>query len=408
MSSPVPSITPTPDHSQRGSAWEVFLAFLQLGLTSFGGPIAHLAYFRAEFVQRRHWLDDQSYSDLVALCQFLPGPASSQVGIALGWGRAGWRGAVAAWSGFTLPSALVLIVFALGIQQWSGLAQSGAIHGLKVVAVAVVAQAVWGMAKSLCADAPRAAMALGAALVVLVLSATWVQFAVILMGACVGHVFLKHSTIAPMSTHNDFGVSKKTGAFLLGTFAALLAGLPWLASAMHSPALTSFSQFYQAGALVFGGGHVVLPLLQSAVVPNGLLSNDTFLAGYGAAQAVPGPLFTFAAYLGAAMPEPLGGWTGGVLLLVAIFLPAFLLVAGALPFWQTLRQQTHAQRTMAGINAAVVGILLAALYDPVWTSAIHTRTDFALALAAFGLLVIAKASPVWVVTGAALAGAVLG
>lgn len=408
MSSPVPTITPTPDHSRRGSAWEVFLAFLQLGLTSFGGPIAHLAYFRAEFVQRRHWLDDQSYSDLVALCQFLPGPASSQVGIALGWGRAGWRGAAAAWSGFTLPSALVLIVFALGIQQWSGLAQSGAIHGLKVVAVAVVAQAVWGMAKSLCPDAPRAAMALGAALVVLVFSATWVQFAVILMGACVGNVFLKHSTIAPTSTHNDFGVSKKTGAFLLGTFATLLAGLPWLASAMHSPALSSFSQFYQAGALVFGGGHVVLPLLQSAVVPNGLLSNDTFLAGYGAAQAVPGPLFTFAAYLGAAMPEPLGGWTGGVLLLVAIFLPAFLLVAGALPFWQTLRQQTHAQRTMAGINASVVGILLAALYDPVWTSAIHTRTDFALALAAFGLLVIAKASPVWVVMGAALAGVVLG
>ncbi|WP_313303458.1 chromate efflux transporter [Diaphorobacter sp.] len=408
MSSPVPTITPTPDHSRRGSAWEVFLAFLQLGLTSFGGPIAHLAYFRAEFVQRRHWLDDQSYSDLVALCQFLPGPASSQVGIALGWGRAGWRGAAAAWSGFTLPSALVLIVFALGIQQWSGLAQSGAIHGLKVVAVAVVAQAVWGMAKSLCPDAPRAAMALGAALVVLVFSATWVQFAVILMGACVGNVFLKHSTIAPTSTHNDFGVSKKTGAFLLGTFATLLAGLPWLASAMHSPALSSFSQFYQAGALVFGGGHVVLPLLQSAVVPNGLLSNDTFLAGYGAAQAVPGPLFTFAAYLGAAMPEPLGGWTGGVLLLVAIFLPAFLLVAGALPFWQTLRQQTHAQRTMAGINASVVGILLAALYDPVWTSAIHTRTDFALALAAFGLLVIAKASPVWVVMGAATAGVVLG
>lgn len=398
MSSPVPTITPTPDHSRRGSAWEVFLAFLQLGLTSFGGPIAHLAYFRAEFVQRRHWLDDQSYSDLVALCQFLPGPASSQVGIALGWGRAGWRGAAAAWSGFTLPSALVLIVFALGIQQWSGLAQSGAIHGLKVVAVAVVAQAVWGMAKSLCPDAPRAAMALGAALVVLVFSATWVQFAVILMGACVGHVFLKHSTIAPTSTHNDFGVSKKTGAFLLGTFATLLAGLPWLASAMHSPALSSFSQFYQAGALVFGGGHVVLPLLQSAVVPNGLLSNDTFLAGYGAAQAVPGPLFTFAAYLGAAMPEPLGGWTGGVL----------LLVAGALPFWQTLRQQTHAQRTMAGINASVVGILLAALYDSVWTSAIHTRTDFALALAAFGLLVIAKASPVWVVMGAATAGVVLG
>lgn len=382
---------------------EVFLAFLVLGLTSFGGPVAHLGYFRAEFVERRKWLDDKSYSDLVALCQFLPGPASSQVGIALGLGRAGWGGALAAWLGFTLPSAVALILFAVGVTRWSALAQSGAVHGLKVVAVAIVAQAVWGMAKSLCPDRLRVGVAIVAALLVLAVSSAAGQIAAIVAGGVVGLWAVQLGQL-PTAQHRDYGVSKTTGATLLGVFLVLLVGLPMLAAAVESSALSVAASFYRAGALVFGGGHVVLPLLQAGVVPTGLVSNDVFLAGYGAAQAVPGPLFTFAAFLGAAMPAPLGGWVGGMALLLAIFLPAFLLVVGALPFWETLRQRGGVQRAMAGVNAAVVGALLAALYDPVWTSAIHSKADFGLALAAFGLLVYARMSPVLVVVLAALAG----
>lgn len=392
-----------PEHDSRGTVLEVLLAFLKLGLTSFGGPVAHLGYFRAEFVERRGWLDDKSYSDLVALCQFLPGPASSQVGMALGLGRAGWGGAMAAWIGFTLPSAVALILFAAGVTQWTALSQSGAVHGLKVVAVAVVAQAVWGMAKSLCPDRLRAGVAIAAALLVLAVPSATGQIAAIAAGGLVGRWALKLGHL-PAARHHDYGVSKATGAALLGLFVVLLAALPLLATAMHSPALSVVAGFYKAGALVFGGGHVVLPLLQAGVVPNGLVSNDVFLAGYGAAQAVPGPLFTFAAFLGAVMPGPFGGWVGGVVLLLAIFLPASLLVIGALPFWETLRQRDGIQRAMAGINAAVVGVLLAALYDPVWTSAIRSPADFGLALAAFGLLVYARVSPVLVVALAAVAG----
>ena len=397
------AVAPPSDPRHGGSALEVFLAFLRLGLSAFGGPVAHLGYFRTEFVERRRWLDDQSYGDLVALCQFLPGPASSQVGMALGLRRAGWAGALAAWVGFTLPSALVLILFAHGIAQWVGLAASGAVHGLKVVAVAVVAQAVWGMARSLCPDRLRAGIAFGAALVVLAVPAAVGQIVAILLGGLIGRWALRLGQL-PAAAHHDDGVGRRTGALLLMVCGVLLIALPMLAAAHPSAWWDAIAVFYQAGAMVFGGGHVVLPLLQAGVVPPGWVSNEVFLAGYGAAQAVPGPLFTFAAYLGAAMPAPWGGWVGGLALLVVIFVPAFLLVAGALPFWEALRQRDGVQRAMGGINAAVVGVLAAALYDPVWTSAIHSRLDFGLALAAFGLLVVAKASPVWVVALAAAVG----
>lgn len=387
----------------RGSPVEVFLAFLKLGLTSFGGPVAHLGYFRSAFVERRQWLDDKSYSDLVALCQFLPGPASSQVGMAIGLGRAGWLGALAAWLGFTLPSAIALILFAFGVTQWAGLAASGAVHGLKVVAVAVVAQAVWGMAKSMCPDRLRAGVAIVAALLVLAMPTALGQIAAIGIGGLVGRWRLQLGQLPP-ARHRNHGVSRRMATFMLALFAALLLVLPAIAAATHSLVVSAIAVFYKAGALVFGGGHVVLPLLQAGVVPAGWVGNDTFLAGYGAAQAVPGPLFTFAAYLGAAMPAPLGGWAGGLTLLLAIFLPAFLLVVGALPFWERMRRRDAMQRAMGGINAAVVGVLAAALYDPVWTSAIHSRADFGLALACFGLLVHGRLSPVLVVAGAALGG----
>jgi len=403
---PPPALTPdTPaaESNSRGSALEVLLVFLKLGVTSFGGPIAHLGYFRAEFVERRRWLDDQRYGDLVALCQFLPGPASSQVGIAVGLSRAGWGGALAAWLGFTLPSAVALILFAYGVARWSAVASSGAVHGLKVVAVAVVAQAVWGMAKTLCPDRLRAGSAIGAALVVLAVPTAAGQIGAIVLGGIVGRWALKLEQLPP-AAHADCGVRRRTGAMLLALFVVLLIVLPLLAATPASPWLSAAAVFFKAGALVFGGGHVVLPLLQAGVVPPGWVSNDAFLAGYGAAQAVPGPLFTFAAYLGAVMPPPLGGWVGGTATLLAIFLPAFLLVAGALPFWEALRQRRGVQRAMGGINASVVGVLGAALYDPVFTSAIHSRADFALALAAFALLVVARVAPVWVVALAAVAG----
>lgn len=386
-----------------GRPLEVFLAFLRLGLTSFGGPVAHLGYFRTEFVERRKWLDDRSYSDLVALCQFLPGPASSQVGMALGLSRAGWLGALLAWVGFTAPSAIALIAFAIGMAQWGQLEGSGAIQGLKIAAVAVVAQAVWGMAKSLCPDRLRAGLAIFAALLALALSTAWGQVAAIVACGSVGALLLKLPHQAPI-IHQPCAVSKRAGFVALAVFALLLAALPIVAAGSASPLWALIEGFYRAGALVFGGGHVVLPLLQATVVPAEAVTNSEFLAGYGAAQAVPGPLFTFAAYLGAVMKGPVTGWAGGLLFLTVIFVPAFLLVVGALPFWDELRQRDAIQSTMAGVNAGVVGILLAALYDPVWTSAIHGRTEFALALLAFGLLVYARTSPFLVVVGSTAAG----
>jgi chromate transporter len=386
-----------------GNPWEVFLAFLKLGLTSFGGPVAHLGYFRTEFVERRRWLDDRSYSDLVALCQFLPGPASSQVGMALGMGRAGWWGSLAAWLGFTLPSALALILFAYGVAEYRGLAESGWVHGLKIVAVAIVAQAVWGMAKSLCPDRLRAGVAVLAALLTLALPSAAAQVGAIVAAGLLGRWLIKVPPLGALQ-HQDYGISRKVGFAALVLFAALLVGMPLWAVTSGSPTISLLDGFYRSGALVFGGGHVVLPLLQATVVPAGAVSNSDFLAGYGAAQAVPGPLFTFAAYLGAVASGPLHGWIGGLALLLAIFLPAFLLVVGTLPLWESVRRRDDIQSTMAGINAGVVGILGSALYDPVWTSAIHSRADFGLALAAFGLLLYAKVSPVFVVLLAALAG----
>jgi chromate transporter len=382
---------------------EVLMAFLKLGLTSFGGPVAHLGYFRTEFVERRRWLDDRSFSDLVALCQFLPGPASSQVGMGLGLARAGWLGAIAAWCGFTLPSAIALIAFAYGIAHWGALAGSGAVHGLKVAAVAVVAQAVWGMAQKLCPDRARAAFAIAAALLVLALPTALSQVIAIVLAGLVGWRILKLPHQQAVA-HQGFGVSRTAGVVALVLFFALLVALPFVAVATQSVAWQVVEGFYRAGALVFGGGHVVLPLLQATVVPAGVVGNEQFLAGYGAAQAVPGPLFTFAAYLGAVMHGPFAGWTGGLALLVVIFVPAALLLIGALPFWDALRQRDAVQSAMAGVNAAVVGILLAALYDPVWTSAIRGRADFATALAAFALLVYARVSPLVVVLLAAAAG----
>lgn len=391
---------------ERSSPWEIFRVFLRLGLTSFGGPVAHLGYFRTEFVERRRWIDERSYADLVALCQFLPGPASSQVGIAVALARGGWWGSLAAWAGFTLPSALLLMGFALVPSHDQDWVHAGALQGLKVAAVAVVAQAVWGMSKTLCPDRPRAALAIGAALLTLLLPTVFAQVGAILVCGLMGWRLL-HLKGQPAVEHRSYGVSHPAGMAALVSFALLLLGLPLLAAATASPLLGTLDAFYRAGALVFGGGHVVLPLLQSAVVPGGAVSNAEFLAGYGAAQAVPGPLFTFAAYLGATMrPEVagIGGWKGGLACLLAIFLPAWLLVVGTLPFWDILRQRPGVQSALAGVNAGVVGILLAALYDPVWISAIGSRADFGLALAAFALLVYARASPLLVVVLAAGAG----
>ena len=390
--------------ADRHSAAAIFPVFLRLGLRAFGGPIAHLEFFRREFVERRGWLSAQAYGDLVALCQFLPGPASSQVGIGIGLVRGGLRGAVAAWLGFTLPSALAMTLFALLLAHAGGAAQGAWLHGLKLVAVAVVAQALWGMGRSLCPDRERASLAVAAALVAVLLPGTTGQLAVIALGAAAGRWLLRPP---PEVAHAPLHVPlrRRTAVALLAAFGVLLVGLPLLAAALSSPALAEFAGFYRAGALVFGGGHVVLPLLQSLVVPPGWVSNADFLAGYGAAQALPGPLFAFAAFLGAASQQPPGGWAGAAIALVAIFLPGFLLVAGSLPLWAGLRRHPAMRSAMQGINAAAVGLLLAAFYDPVWTAAIHRPQDFVVALAALLLLQVWRAPP-WavVVSGAAVAG----
>ena len=385
------------------SSWSVFLIFLRLGLTSFGGPVAHLGYFRDEFVTRRRWLSERSYGDLVALCQFLPGPASSQVGIALGLSRAGYGGALAAWLGFTLPSAVVLILFALGIAQHSTALPPGALHGLKVVAVAVVAQAVWGMARNLCSDAARITVMLIAACVALLQTSAWGQVAVISAAALAGLLLFKPT---PPAAHDALPVtlSRRAGAMWLSLFVLVLAGLPILAQLIPNQSLAMTDAFYRSGSLVFGGGHVVLPLLQAEVVPTGWVSNDVFLAGYGAAQAMPGPLFTFAAFLGASMSQAPSGWLGGLLCLLAIFAPSFLLVLGALPFWESLRRSPRTQAALAGVNAAVVGLLLAALYQPVWTSAIFSARDFGLALIGLVALMVWKLPPWLVVVGSGALG----
>lgn len=393
---------------RKVSALSVFLIFLRLGLTSFGGPVAHLGYFRAEFVERRKWLAESAYADIVALCQFLPGPASSQVGIALGISRAGLPGALAAWCGFTLPSAIALILFAYSVSALGYLASAPWLHGLKIVAVAVVAQAVWGMARTLTPDRERISLAVGAALLTLAVPTALGQIGAIVTGGLIGWAWLRNDAATP-SHPLPLTIRRGISGAALFLFFALLALLPVIAAASNNHALQLVDSFYRSGSLVFGGGHVVLPLLQAQVVPPGWVSNDSFLAGYGAAQAVPGPLFTFAAYLGAAMNAAPNGWLGGLICLGAIFAPSFLLVVGTLPFWEGLRRRIGVQSALRGINAAVVGLLLAALYNPVWISAIHAPADFSIALLAFLALTFWKMPP-WLVValGAALTAAVAG
>jgi chromate transporter len=397
--------------NERQSLLAIFFIFLRLGLTSFGGPVAHLGYFRHEFVEKRKWLDEHAYADLVALCQFLPGPASSQVGISLGLARAGIPGALAAWLGFTLPSAILLVLFALSLGPITSHLGFGWLHGLKLVAVAVVAQAIWAMGRVLCPDLPRGGIATGAAALALLLPACTglggaiAQIGAIVAGGLVGWAFLRSKAALPHSTIT-VPTGRKTGAAALAVFLLLLVLSPLVAAGAGSHALQLFAGFFRTGSLVFGGGHVVLPLLQAQVVPTGWVSNDVFLAGYGAAQAVPGPLFTFAAYLGAASSRAPAGWAGAGIALAAIFLPSFLLMIGILPFWEQLRRHAVMQRAMLGINAAVVGILAAAFYSPVWSSTIHRVSDAALALAAWALLAVWKLPPWLVVLMAAVASGV--
>ena len=381
------------------TVWHVFVIFLRLGLTSFGGPVAHLGYFREEFVTRRKWFTDQSYADIVALSQFLPGPASSQVGLAIGLIRAGITGALAAWTAFTLPSAIALVLFAIGITQFDLAAENGWLQGFMIAAVAVVAKAVLGMMQTLAPDKERATLAVAAALIVLAMPTALGQVFAILVGAVVGLVYLRASTADHDHQAMPVTVTRAAGGLALALFFALLLGLPLLAGYSTNKTVPLVDSFYRSGALVFGGGHVVLPLLQAEVVPSGLVSADQFLAGYGAAQVVPGPLFAFAAYLGA----QIGGLATAALCLIAIYVPSFLLVFGAMPFWNALRRKTWAQSALTGINAAVVGLLLAALYNPVWTSGILSPRDFAIAAAAFLALHMWKVPPWLVVPLCALA-----
>jgi chromate transporter len=389
---------------RQGSFLEVLGVFTRLGLTSFGGPVAHLGYFRQEIVVRRKWVDETTYADLIALSQLLPGPASSQVAITLGITRAGLWGGLAAWLGFTLPSAIALTLFAYATTLGQGFTHAGWIHGLLVVAVAVVAQAVWGMANRLCPDRPRATLALAAAIAILLWPVAITQIAILAVAGLLGWwLFRETQPVKPSSLNLAVPRWLSVGCWIV--FFGLLLGLPLLRLFFHNQALALFDTFFRVGSLVFGGGHVVLPLLQSEVVPPGWVTNTQFITGYAVAQAIPGPLFTFSAYLGAiAKPAP-NGWMGAAIALAAIYLPSFLLLIGILPFWDYLRSLGSFQGALRGINAAVVGILLAALYQPIWTSAIHAPIDFALSLLAFGLLVLWKWPPWLVVLLSALVGA---
>jgi len=391
---------------RRARALEVLLAFSKLGVSSFGGPIAHIGYFREEFVVRRRWLDEHAYADLVGLCQFLPGPASSQVGFSLGLMRAGYLGGLAAWTGFTLPSAIALVLFAHGASALQGSLGTGLLHGLKLVAVAIVAQAVWGMARTLCPDRERATIAMVATLVILISASSGAQILAIALGGVAGLWLCRTAPQAPTG-HVSVPVSRPVGLAALAIFLLLLVALPVWRSLGASQALALFEAFYRSGALVFGGGHVVLPLLREAVVAPGWVSDDVFLAGYGAAQAVPGPLFAFAAYLGAVVTPPPHGSAGAALSLVAIFLPGMLVLVGTLPFWDAFRRRVSAQAIMRGVSAAVVGLLGAALYHPVWTSSVETPADLGLALVGFVLLNVWRAPPLLVVVIGALGGVAL-
>ena len=382
--------------------WRIFLAFLRMGLTSFGGPVAHLGYFRDEFVRRRSWLSEHDYADVVALAQFLPGPASSQVGVVIGLYRGSGLGALAAWLGFTLPSAVALVLFGLGMTQMGVPLRQGWLHGLKLVALAVVAQAIWGMGKGLCRTAATALIAAGAAVAVLLLPTAAGQITTIVAGACFGYWLCRSEPTEPREVAKT-PLGRRTGVLLLVVYGLFLFGLPVCAAAPGS-GLWLFERFYRTGALVFGGGHVVLPVLQTQVLSSGILSEDLFLAGYGAAQAVPGPLFTFAAYIGAVAKTDLSGWGGAATCLVAMFLPGMLLICGVLPFWQQLRRAQAMQAALKGINASVVGILMAAFCGPIWGSTVHGIADIAFALVALMLLLSGRV-PTWSVV---LCGALLG
>lgn len=393
----------SPPAAERGSVIEVFLVALRLGFTSFGGPVAHLGYFRDEYVGRRRWLDDAAYADLVALCQFLPGPASSQVGISVGALRAGWLGGIAAWVAFTAPSAIALVIFGLAVEEFD-LSDAGWLAGLKVAAVAVVANAVWGMARNLTPDRERITIAVAAAVIVLIERTALTQVLVIVAGAMLGwRLFPTVARAAADTTGRRLGFGTRAAVVAWVTFFGLLIALPVARQFSDSQTLALVDSFYRVGSLVFGGGHVVLPLVESEVVSPGWLTEGEFIAGYGAAQAVPGPLFAFSAYLGAiAGPQP-NGWLGASIALVAIYVPSFLLLAGTLPFWERLRARPDVQAALKGVGAAVVGLLIAALYDPVWTSAILQPEDFALALVSFALLA-AWRIPAWAVVLVAAAG----
>ena len=385
---------------------QVFLVALRLGLTSFGGPIAHLGYFREEYVRRRNWLDEQSYADVVALCQFLPGPASSQVGIVVGTVRAGLGGGLAAWLGFTLPSAIALTLFAYGLDAFD-VANTGWLQGLKIVAVAVVAQAVWGMSRTLAPDRARATIAVVAAIGALTWPTAWAQVLIIVVAGLIGWRLFRVEDQTEARQPLSAGIPRWLAVTSLIIFFGLLVALPLLRQVEPAQWLALTDSFFRSGSLVFGGGHVVLPLLQSEVVPPGWVTKEQFIAGYGAAQAVPGPLFTFSAYLGAVMGPAPRGVAGAGLALAAIFLPSFLLVVGVLPFWDTLRTRAAFQSALRGVNAGVVGLLLAALYNPVWTSAINSPAEFALAAAALALLVLWKFPPWSVVVLSAAGGAAI-
>jgi chromate transporter len=390
-----------------GSIGEVVVAFVKLGLTCFGGPIAHIGYFREEFVVRRRWLDERAYADLVALCQFLPGPASSQVGFSIGLMRGGYLGGFAAWIAFTAPSAILLILFAFGANRLQGPIGAGLLHGLKLVAVAIVGQAVWGMARTLASDRERASIAVIAALIILFSSTAFAQVGAIALGGVAGLWLCRGAPALSGRGHMSIPVSRPVAAVCLASFFLLLFGPPALLAWTHSQAIALFDAFYRSGALVFGGGHVVLPLLREATVTPGWVGDDVFLAGYGAAQAVPGPLFTFAAYLGAVMSPLPNGVAGAFIGLIAIFLPGMLVLMGTLPFWEEFRRRERAQAVMRGVNAAVVGLLGAALYNPVWTTSIKGQADFGIALVGFVLLTAWRAPPFVVVAISAFGGTLL-
>lgn len=390
------------EKSNEPGLLNILLVSLRLGFTSFGGPIAHLGYFHEEYVRRRKWLNEKDYADLVALCQFLPGPASSQVGIGIGVIRAGIPGGIVAFIGFTLPSVLALILFALVLQN-SEIKNAGWVHGLKLVAVAVVAHAVAGMAAKLSPDLYRKTILLFSLTVTLLWQTVFAQILLILISALAGYLLYKQSSSYDQLTPLSFPLSRRFGAICLSLFLGLLIALPLLREALPWNWLAMMDSFYRAGSLVFGGGHVVLPLLEREFVPGGWLSEAQFLTGYGATQAVPGPLFTFAAYIGTVI----SGWKGGLLATFAIFLPAFLLILGSLPFWDSLRRNQHVQGALMGVNAAVVGILTAALYDPIWTSAILKPSDFALAAILFSMLAYWKLPPWIVVLAGSIGGLIL-